>query len=104
MSRSPDRMEVKTIFLPSAEIVASAFCPPKVSCFKFWRCVSCASADGRGAGSSALAKRELVAINKLARTGHTSEFCIIGHLFWKSLGGLYLKNLQMSLSAIRDSS
>ena len=47
-------MDWKIIFVPSKEKYASAFCPPKVSCFKFCRWVSCASSGGRESGSSAL--------------------------------------------------
>ena len=47
-------MDWKISFVPSKEKYASAFCPPKVSCFKFCRCVSRASSGGRESGSSAL--------------------------------------------------
>jgi hypothetical protein len=82
--------------VPSEEKYASAFCPPNVSCCKFWKRVSRAPMGGKDTGSGALTKRELTAINHPARTRRPIEVFIIDRIVIETFGKLYLNRRQMS--------
>jgi len=58
----------KIILLPSCEKYASAFCPPKVSCFKSFRRVSLGSPGCGVSGFWALTVNELLPISNHTTT------------------------------------